>query len=280
MADLNAATVFSSELLDRIRKQHRAGAFVNRNYEGELFPGKTVKIQRINNVTTFNPDDGWQTQTLNEDELSVTVDEKSAFNYEVDDVDELFSNADLREGHVEEASFSLMDDADEFIFDQLKSAATGASNDLDATGLASNASGFAGLVRDADTQLSENDVPRAANRTIAVSPHYRNLLSEYLEDNLDSMESAMTGIVGSYSGFRIVESNNLPKTNESGSGGNDTVWMPFSVPMANTYADNMVKTERYSPEEGFAEALKGLMVYGYKNTHSKAVGVLKADIPS
>ncbi len=280
MATVFNETVYSSELLDQIRKTHRAGAFVNRDYEGELFPGDTVKVQRVNDISTFDPQSGWQTQTLNEDELTIKVDQRSAFNYEVRDLDELFSNADLLDSHIEQAGYELQDDADQFIFGNLKDAASGAGNVIDATGGAQDASGFAGSLRDSDTLLSENDVPRQAQRVIAVSPHYRNLLSEYLEDNLDDMQTAQTGVVGAYSGFTVVESNNLPTANESGTGGDDTVYMPFSVPMATTYADNMVQTESYRPEEGFKEAVKGLMVYGLKNLHQKAVGVIKADIPA
>ena len=47
--------------------------------------------------------------------------------------------------------------------------------------------------------------------------------------------------------------------------------------MACTYADQILKTEAYRPESKFADAVKGLHVYGGKLTRANTVAVMTAN---
>ena len=82
-----------------------------------------------------------------------------------------------------------------------------------------------------------------------------------------------TGLVAQAAGFDIYLSNNCVSVN---SNSKDTYTIVGGVDSAATYAEQIVSTEAYRPEKRFADAVKGLHVYGAKVVDKAQIACLKA----
>ena len=78
-----------------------------------------------------------------------------------------------------------------------------------------------------------------------------------------------TGLVAQAAGFDIYLSNNCVNST-------DTYTIVGGVDSAATYAEQIVSTEAYRPEKRFADAVKGLHVYGAKVVDKAQIACLKA----
>jgi hypothetical protein len=79
-------------------------------------------------------------------------------------------------------------------------------------------------------------------------------------------------MIGRAAGFDILKSNNVAKTGT-------TYRIMAGHPMAMSMADQIISTEAYRPEKRFADAVKGLHVWGSKVIRSQALSVLFANKP-
>ena len=78
--------------------------------------------------------------------------------------------------------------------------------------------------------------------------------------------------IGSFDGTAFYESNNAPHLGGTvGIAGSQDVVMIWH-PMGITYADNVVELEAFRPPDRFADAVRGLHLYGAKVTRPYAVG--------
>jgi hypothetical protein len=85
----------------------------------------------------------------------------------------------------------------------------------------------------------------------------------------------MDAYIGRIAGMDVYESNNAPHlANGSGfgygtTGAVDVLLAGHSMGLA--FAENLVKVEKYRPPYRFADAVKGLHLYGAKTTRPQAV---------
>ena len=90
--------------------------------------------------------------------------------------------------------------------------------------------------------------------------------SKFLDASASGNTDALrNGFVGRAAGFDIHVSNNCH---------DDSILAGH--PMAVTYAEQIVKTEAYRPEDAFSDAIKGLHVYGAKVVRPEAISVVSA----
>ena len=82
-----------------------------------------------------------------------------------------------------------------------------------------------------------------------------------------------TGLGAQAAGFDIYLSNNCVSANVSDK---TTYTITGGVDAAATYAEQIVSTEAYRPEKRFADAVKGLHVYGAKVVDKAQIACLKA----
>jgi len=120
-------------------------------------------------------------------------------------------------------------------------------------------------------ELTNSRVP-TEGRWMIVPPWFYGMLLK--EDRFVSAEKAGTaaglrnGQVGQAAGFTILQSHNVPNT-----AGEDYKVM-FGTSRAITFANQIAKIEGYRVEKRFADAVKGLNVYGAKVVRPEALGVL------
>lgn len=267
--------LWSARLLTALEKSHVATNLVNRDYEGVITAqGDVVNINSIGDINIKNytknsdmsdPDDLSTTAT------KLTISQSKYFNFQVDDVDKVQSAGDLVDTAMSNAAYKLADVADEYLLGVMASGADSA-NVLKATALTA-ANIYENIVA-LRLILDKNNVP-TAQRAITVPPEAYALLlqdARFVEGGgTQAEETVRNGYVGQVAGFTVYESNNLPKDESTGA-----ISIIASVPTATTYAEQIVSTEAYRMEKRFADAVKGLHVYGATVTDGKRLAVLPA----
>ena len=122
--------------------------------------------------------------------------------------------------------------------------------------------------------LDKRNVP-TEGRWVLVSPEYHGLLLQdhrFVGTGGTAAEAALgNGYIGSAAGFRVYLSNNLPNIF-----GAQKVLASYTG--ATSYAEQILKTEAYRMEKRFADAVKGLHVYGGKVTRPTAIAVPPAAV--
>ncbi len=264
-------TIWSARLLENLRKAHVFANVVNTDYEGEIANyGDTVKINSIGSVTvkdyTKNTDiDG--PEDLDAVQTVLTIDQRKYFNFQVDDVDRAQQTPKIMDGAMQEAGYALADVADAFLAGFHDQAGAEVTKD-DFEG---NADRAYDLLAEAGEALDENSVPRDG-RWVIVPPfvHTAMVIAGILETagSVDANEVNANGYIGRLLGFDVWTSNNLKTA------GGDTMGLA-GTRQAISYAEQILDVEAYRPEARFADAVKGLHVYGAKVIKPNALVRLK-----
>jgi len=264
--------IWSARLLRSLQKAHVLAEVANTDYEGEISSyGDTVKINSIGPVSVRDYQKG---ATLTRDELDdaqtiLTVDQAKYFNFAVDDIDRAQGRPDVMDAAMEEASYALADEADQFLAKFAKEA----SNTVNEGQMQAD-DVYPALV-DVNQKLDENNVPRG-NRWMVVSPWFmgKMVLAKIFEQQgsfaADNVETE--GYVGQALGLRFYMSNNLVDDY----GADDDTLMPAGTRRAISFVEQILEMEAYRPEDTFADAMKGLYVYGGKVIDPKSLVTLRA----
>jgi hypothetical protein len=275
--------IWSARLLLRLEKAFRYAqqGVANRDWEGEIRQrGDTVRINSVGPVTVFDytkNTDMPAPEALNDAQTTLVISKQKAFNFAVDDIDKAQGNPAVMDAAMGEAGFALRDGVDQFIAAQYVDISASNFIATDAspkTDLGTAGKAYEYLV-DLGTLLSENDVPEEGRFAI-VPPWYHGWL---LKDDRFVRAGTVTtdqvlrnGIVGEAAGFTVLKSNNVPKTNPTTS---------FKIvaghPLAWTFAQQVSEVEGYRPERRFADAVKGLLLYGARLTRPDKMAVLFAN---
>jgi hypothetical protein len=175
-----------------------------------------------------------------------------------------------------EAGYALKDSQDSYLAALWSQAANNiGTNSVPKTDLASASVPYNYLLQ-MGTLLDQANVP-TDGRWAAVPPWFKELL---LKDTRiinpgtpQGEERLANGQVMRLAGFTILQSNNVVNTSD------DNYKIMAGHPMAWTLAEQIVKVEAYRMELRFADAVKGLHVYGAKVIRPTALVVLHADRP-
>ncbi|SDZ00860.1 phage capsid protein [Thermoactinomyces sp. DSM 45892] len=267
--------IWSAQLLENLRKNLVYGSVVNTDYEGEITKyGDTVHIQNIGSINIFDytkNTDMSSPQMLNDGTRALVINQAKAFNFQVDDIDKAQQNPKIMQKAMEEASYALADVKDRFIASSYVDAGSQIGDDTKPI-VPTSENAYDHLV-DLAVVLSENDIPRT-NRWVVIPEWFHGLLlkddrfvkSTPLGDNV-----LLNGLVGRAAGFNVFTSNNVPST------GGAQYKVIAGHPSAITFAQQLTNLEAYRPEKRFADAVKGLALYGAKAIKPKALAVLTAN---
>ncbi len=271
--------LWSARLLYALDNAHIAANLVNRDYEGLIRQqGDTVHINTIGPVTvddyTRNTDIE-DPEVLTTTEQTLVIDQAKYFNFQVDDVDAAQSAGDLMDAAMARAAYALNDASDAYLLSVIASGADSGNVIGSSAAVSLTASNVYENIVALRTKLDKANVP-TSGRFVVVPPEVYALL--LLDDRFVKATDAGTanatllnGEVGRVAGFTVYMSNNTPYATETWS-------IPAGVAAATTYAEQIVSTEAYRLEKRFADAVKGLHVYGAKVTDGKQLAVLKAKV--
>jgi hypothetical protein len=273
-------TVWSGSLLASLKKALVLAqpGVVNTDYEGEITKqGDQVKINFVGEITVFNVTRGADIPDPEDVDTAATtlvIDQSEGFNFSVDDVDKVQAKGDVVPSAMNEAAFKLRDNADRSIAALYPYAASANLIGDDTTPKVPTADTAYEYLVDMGVLLDEANVP-TEGRWAAIPPWFYGLLQKdkrfVYAGTVRSDEVLRNGEVGEAAGFRILRTNNVSHT------AGTKYKIMAGYPGAITYADQIVSVEAYRPEKRFADAVKGLHVYGRKVIRPQGLVVLTAN---
>lgn len=275
--------LWSARLLNALDKSHVFANVVNRDYEGDIQKmGDTVHINTIGAVTigtyTQNTDFTSGPETLATTDQTLTIDQAKYFNFQVDDIDAAQAAGDIMDKAMTRAAYGLADASDKYIAGILAGAAD-ASNLVSSTAVALTSSNVYENVVKMRTILDKANVP-TAGRWLVIPPEMYALIlldDRFVKTGGEMAEGILrTGLVAQAAGFDIYLSNNCVSVTTGTETKVTTYTITGGVDAAATYAEQIVSTEAYRPEKRFADAVKGLHVYGAKVVDKAQLACLKA----
>lgn len=280
--------IWSARLLVALRKALVYGGpvVVNRDWEGEVAEaGDTVRVTSIGdptiaeyvpNSTVISP------QELTDAQRTIVIDESHYFAFKVDDIDSRQAAGNVIPEAMNRAAYQLADLVDQTIaalYTSAQSANVVSEVAIDTSSPTSwateAAKAYDEVLVPLKVKLDEANVP-TTGRYCVVPPSFHGVL---LRDPrfTDASASGSTtplanGMVGRAAGFDIAISNNSP-TPETGhrviqAGTNAGI----------TLAEQINKTEAYRPESGFADAVKGLILFGTKMIRPEMIATCVVDL--
>lgn len=250
-------TVWSENLYTELDRQYIAVKHCNREFEGDIRGrGSSVKICGVGaiNVSNYTKDTDLSTpQTLSDNVRELLIDQAKCFNFQIDDIDRAQTTPKLMSAAMKVAANALAGEADKYVYSLYE----GAGNTV--TDANVTAETLLDHFIEARKLLYMNNVTDSSDIVFEVSPEIATLIIKAklanLSDNNDVLEN---GCLGSIAGCKIYVSNNIVKDE----GGQHKCLARTSRAIA--FAEQLSEINAYRPEKRFADAVKGLHLYGAK----------------
>lgn len=246
-------------------------AIINRDYEGEIAQvGNTVSINSIGSVTVGDYDgtDIGDPEELTGAETKLVITEQKYFNFQVDDVDKRQATGQLMTTGMAQAAYDVADTIDQYIASLYTDMTLVTGTEGTPKSLATATDAYDDVILPMKTALSDAKCP-SQGRWMILPPWFIAKLQQ--DDRFvaysaaDQMALRMNGVVGRCAGFQIFESTNVPETSRhTGSK------VMAGIKEAWTFAAQTPpkEMEAYRPQKLFADAVKGLTLYGAKVVRS------------
>lgn len=253
-------TVWSETLYQALDREYVAVQNCNREFEGDIRRcGDTVNICGIGAIDVFaytKNSDISNLQTLSSTQTKLTVDQVNAFNFQIDDVDHAQQNPKVMQHAMRQAASALANRADEYIFGLY--AHVEKENVLMAT---VNEDNILDTLIDVRKRMMLANVGATTEVVLEVTPEVAAVILKAKIATSSSDEALENGYIGNVVGFRVYVSNNIVRETVNGA----TVSNCFArTKRAIAYAEQLNEVEAYRPEKRFADAIKGLHLFGAK----------------
>ena len=264
-------TIWSENLYTELDKQYIAVKNCNREFEGDIKGcGSTVKICGIGNINVFDytkNSDLSDPEELSDTERSLVIDQAKCFNFQIDDVDRAQSVPGIMNAAMKKAASALANAADEYIYSLCNEATTSISN-INAT-----PDNIIDTFLEARKELYNYNVTDSSDVIFEVSPNVAKLiLKAKFNLSTDNTEALENGCIGSIAGCKVYVSSNIQR--EEGQG-NEISLCIARTKRAIAFAEQLSEIDAYRPEKRFADAVKGLHLYGAKVVYPDEMIVLE-----
>lgn len=299
--------LWADSLLAALRKNLVYGNLFNDDYEGEIQRmGDTVKINAIGDITISNyskDTDLNAPQALTDAQTMLVVNQAKYYNFEVDDVDQAQAHPAVMGEAMAFAAYRLSDVMDQFyagFYTDAISANTIGSSGTPTVPQAATQTNIGGgqTVYDYLTilgqKLTEAFIPKTG-RWCVVPPWVKVYLVQDIRfTSFNTPEARLTittgkldasagrssdAYLGQIDNMDIYESVNAPHIGGTvGIAGSQDVILAGHR-MALTKAEGINKVEAYRPPYRFADAVKGLALYGAKTVRPYGVATMYIQHP-
>ncbi|HEY0050182.1 MAG TPA: hypothetical protein VGB68_12885, partial [Pyrinomonadaceae bacterium] len=202
------------------------------------------------------------------------ITEGKYFNFAVDDVDKVQTNANVMAEAMSRAGYGLRDKVDIFLSANHIYVPSANLIGDDTTPIVLTKDNFYDHLVDLKVKLTEANIPEEGRFAIIPAFGEGLLLKDdrFVAAGTSTSDNVIrNGKIGRAAGMDIYVSNNTPNT------AGTKYKIIAGHPMALTFAEQIVKMEAYRPEKRFADAVKGLHVYGAKLVRPYAWAVLTAN---
>lgn len=265
-------TVWSETLLSELNTQYIGVRNCNREFEGDIKDkGSVVKIGSIGDINVFNyakDTDMQAPQTLSDSAISLTINQAKAFNFQIDDIDRAQAQPKIMKAALRKAANALADVADKYIYGLYGDA--NEENFIFAAN--STPTGIIEAIALVRQKMIENGVTDSSDLVLEVTPMVAAIILQaklnFATDNTAILEN---GYIGKLFGFDIYTSHNVC-VDASG------IHKCFArTRRAIAFAEQLNEVEAYRPESRFADAIKGLHLYGARVVYPKEFFVLEVE---
>lgn len=281
-------TIWSETLWRELDKKYYAVGNCNRDFEGEIKnQGDTVKINGVSAVTisdyTKNNNFSGGPETLSDSTRSLVITQAKMFNFQIDDIDKAQQKPKVMQEAMSIAADGLANAADSYIYGMY--GASGNTIGLDGSSNTMFKSQNNNVVAAAQItaatvvakllairkMLMENNVSADASVALEIPPAVWALIAEAMIDKKTNNDAITNrGYVGTFLGFDFYVSNNIAAVTETVSSASKSVYKCYArTKRAVTFAEQIKSVEAYRPELRFADAVKGLHLYGAKLIYPK-----------
>ena len=265
-------TVWSETLYRQLDKEYIAVKNCSREFEGDIKNmGDTVKIIGLNPINVFDYTKNTDMSApgeLSDNVRMLTVNRAKAFNFVIDDIEAAQTSPVIMKEAMRVAASALSNEADKYIYSLYSTVPT--ENVIKSTALTSD--GVLDLLLNAQQKLLEKNVPGNEEIVLEVPPCVAaKIIKAKIMNGTSNEEELDKGCIGKFLGFRIYVSNNIV---------ND---QSFHKCFARTkraiaFAEQINEVEAYRPEKRFADAVKGLHLYGAKVVYPDEILVLDISV--
>lgn len=251
----------------------------NRKYEGKVKDkGESVKILGVGKPTIRSiakadrNKDIEAAETIEDTSIIMVIDQIRYFNYKVGDIDKAQAVGGVMDALQEETSEGLANEVDTYIANLAKDKQAVKLYPTAKTVVVSKteSSGERNVLRvldDAAKVLYKNDVKTSTPIIATVDVDFYMAFREaYGDKDTDNSKILKNGKVAMYGNITIKMSNNVAKDG-------NTSLIQVKTKRAIAYAKPLTHTEPYRPENGFADAVKGFILFGAKIVRPKEMVV-------
>jgi len=265
--------VFSKLLQAKFYKSSVLPAISNTDYEGEISgQGDKVHIRTVPSVTINDYTGSITNADLSTSTVELLIDQAKYYSFKVDDIVAAQADIDMLEAASADAAEGMRIAVETAVLASVVSGAT----TIESSTTTITASNILERVLLAAKTLDELNIPEEG-RYIVMSPEFISLLkqSELRQANLtgDAASPLRNGEVGKVDRFTVYQSNMLfTDTSGSTSGATNVL---AGHPKAITFASQFTNSETVRLESTFADAVRGLKVYGSKVVTPDALYVCK-----
>ena len=276
MAKTNFIPTVWSEVLYRELDRRCVGAANSwRVYEGDIREkGDRARVCGIDPMTVFdyskNTDFGTM-QELSSNSRDLVINQAKAFNFQIDDVDRVQASPKLMELAMSEAASALASAADDYIYSLWEAAPTAMTVSADGV----TESDIVDVLLAAREKLSLNNVSQSDEVSLEISPAVATkVLKAHIAQSTDN-KGLMSGEIGTFLGMKLYVTGGIAQDTENGK----VYHKCFArTKRAIAYASQLSSVEAYRPEKRFADAVKGLHLYGAKLIYPKELAVVSINL--
>ncbi len=265
------STVWSETLYRELDKEYVGVRNCNREFEGDIRQcGDTVNICGIGDIDVFaysKNSDIDTLQTLESAQTQLCIDQVNGFNFQIDDVDRAQQNPKLMQHAMRQAASALANRADEYIFGLYETVDTAHTLRAEVT-----EANVLDVLIEARKMLMLHNVGATEEVVLEVTPEVAAVILKAKITAASSDESLENGCIGSVVGFRIYVSNNVKKVAADGDAVAHKCYARTKRAIA--FAEQLSDVEAYRPEKRFADAVKGLHLFGAKVVYQNELVLL------
>lgn len=269
------STVWSENLIQQMDNQYISAINCNRDYEGDIREqGEMVKICGLEPVMIAdyqkNSDIG-APDILNDTVADLFISQAKYFNFAIDDIDRAQASPKLMDLALKNAASALANAADAYIMKVCKSSSKYTLTQNDPV----SESNVLDLFFKARTILAENNVCNPNDIVFEVSPKIAEFIMRAKLDLGMTTETLENGCIGNIAGCKVFVSNNIVVENNSDKTQHCCI---ARTKRAVAFAEQLSEIEAYRPDYRFADALKGLHLYGAKVVVPDELVVMKITV--
>ena len=251
-------TIWSENLYSALDQKYIAVANCSREFEGEIKNrGSVVNICGVGKITVtdyIKDNDMGDPQSLNDTVKELSIDQAKCFNFQIDDIDRAQCTPRLMEAAMRVAASGLANAADKYVFELVHNAKHKIDTDV------ATPENILDYIIQARQKLYENNVSDSEGVVLEVSPKVASIiLKAKLLLSTDNASALENGCIGSINGCKVFVSSNI--CTERGDGTNIHKCM-MRTKRAIAFAEQISEINAYRPEKRFADAVKGLHLYG------------------